>query len=55
MWRTARRLLWCSHCKRCEFAEDAGPWFWRCTECYGLVAKVLGVVDAVSDSDATGE
>jgi len=31
----------CPNCTTYEFMWDAGPFFYRCTECYGLVEKKL--------------
>jgi len=36
-----RTLTLCRTCERVEFMVEAGPFFWRCSECYQLQAKEL--------------
>ena len=39
MNQTERCIARCGHCGRHEFMFSAGQFFWRCAECFGLVAK----------------
>lgn len=41
-YRVIRRTIkLCPHCGWIEFMVEAGWLFWRCTECYQLVAKEI--------------
>jgi hypothetical protein len=40
-----RCLAFCRSCNRVEFTWEAGPFFWRCTECLALIPRELSSGD----------